>query len=441
VQRQPLHLVVNYKRTNTYGHHTVLGALEAIEPPRPYTVEFATGTEAVEQAIESGLESADRVLVCWSFYSPAFLEAAAELRELRWRRPPSERVVHIAGGVHASAEPVTTLQAGFDLVAVGEGETTFARLVAALQLGDDVDGVPGLRYLLDDGTMVDTGPTVREELDAFPAFAHRLHKYNPIEITRGCIYSCKFCQTPFMFKARFRHRSVDNIVQHVKVMKDRGLTDVRFITPTSLSYGSQDESVNLEAIEDLLSRVRGAVGDSGKIFFGSFPSEVRPEHVTPESLRLLKRYVNNDNLIIGAQSGSERVLESSNRGHDVQSIDWAVGVAVQEGFLPNVDFIFGLPGEEREDAQESLELAERLAGLGARIHGHTFMPLPGTPYSDSPPGKVQKSTLKALRRLESRGKLYGQWQKQEQVAADLVDVVRREQRVNIVRRPSKSDQG
>lgn len=432
-EQQPLHIVVNYKRTNTYGHHTVLGALEVIAPPRPYTVEFAIGADAVEQAILAGLETSDRVLVAWSFYSPGFLEAEAELQDLR-QRVPSNRVIHLAGGVHASAEPFKTLRAGFDFVAVGEGETTFARTVAALQEGDNLDGVPGIRYLQDGDRMVDTGGAVREELDAFPPFAHRLHKYNPIEITRGCIYSCKFCQTPFMFKARFRHRSIDNIVHHVGIMKDRGLTDVRFITPTSLSYGSQDESVNLDAIEELLSRIRSTIGEAGKIFFGSFPSEVRPEHVTPEALRLLKRYVDNDNLIIGAQSGSERVLESSNRGHDVQSIDWAVGVAIQEGFLPNVDFIFGLPGEQREDALESLELAERLAGLGARIHGHTFMPLPGTPYSDSPPGRVERTTLKALRRLESRGKLYGQWEKQEQVAADLVDVVRRERPVTIVRR-------
>ena len=33
-----------------------------------------------------------------------------------------------------------------------------------------------------------------------------------LEITRGCVYACSFCQTPFMFKARFRHRSVGNFM-------------------------------------------------------------------------------------------------------------------------------------------------------------------------------------------------------------------------------------
>ena len=60
----------------------------------------------------------------------------------------------------------------------------------------------------------------------------------------------------------------------------------------------------------------------------------------------------------------------------------------------------------------SLALAERLARQGARIHGHTFMPLPGTPLRAAPHGTVAERALARLHRLESQGRLYGQWRRQ-----------------------------
>jgi B12-binding domain/radical SAM domain protein len=202
-------------------------------------------------------------------------------------------------------------------------------------------------------------------------------------------------------------------------MKTNGMRDYRFISPTSLSYGSYDESVNLSAIEALLSAIRKTVGKQGRIFFGSFPSEVRPEHVSEESLALLKQYIDNDNLIIGGQSGSDQVLQTSRRGHDVHSIIRAVELSVQAGFTPNVDFLFGLPGETPADVNATLQLAEKLTLLGAKIHNHTFMPLPGTPFSQQAPGDIDQNTQRQLVLLTSQGKAYGKWQQQMEIAKQL----------------------
>jgi radical SAM superfamily enzyme YgiQ (UPF0313 family) len=237
-------------------------------------------------------------------------------------------------------------------------------------------------------------------LDEFPPFAAKHWKFGAIEITRGCIYACSFCQTPFLNKARFRHRSPAEVERHVRVFRAAGNRDLRFVSPTSLSYGSPDESVNLDAVDELLGRVRAAMGEDGRVFFGSFPSEVRPEHVTPEAMRVLKKWVDNDNLIIGGQSGSLRMLEATHRGHDVESIERAVHVAVEGGFTPNVDFILGMPGETPEDAALSLALMERLAKAGARVHNHTFMPLPGTPFKNAPAGTVDDVSRQRLEVLQ-----------------------------------------
>jgi B12-binding domain/radical SAM domain protein len=411
--RVGLVLILRYRKAVTYGFHVLLGALEEHESATPYEVRFAETAEAT--AAEIRRAAGARVLVLWSFYSPDAEPLAAELRSIR-SVADGPHITHVAGGVHATAEPVQTLDAGWDVAAVGEGETTLLRLIDA---GGDPAGVPGLVYRVDGDQIVRTGRPERRPLDDFRGFSLRWHRFNALEITRGCVYACRFCQTPFMFSARFRHRSVANVRWHVDRMRERGLRDVRFITPTALSYGSQNESPNLAAVEDLLASCREGIGPHGRVFFGSFPSEIRPEHVSREALRLVKRYCANTNIIVGAQSGSDRVLSAAKRGHDVEEVRRAVRLGVAEGFRINVDMIFGMPGENPTDVDASLRLASELADLGARIHAHTFMPLPGTPWRDAPAGDVDPAAIREVDRLSQRGALYGHWQRQRDHAARL----------------------
>jgi B12-binding domain/radical SAM domain protein len=405
-------LVLRYRKAVTYGFHTLLGALEEHATEVRYTVSFATTVAGTVEAIEAGLVAAARVVVLWSFYSPDAAALAAELGEIR-SRVDSPRVLHVAGGVHATAEPVQTLDAGWDVAAVGEGESTLLRLVDAAGHPSEVPG------LVQQGSPGRAARPDREPLDTYRAFSVRWGRYNPIEITRGCVYACRFCQTPFMFSARFRHRSVENVRWHVRQMRRAGLRDVRFITPTSLSYGSAGEEPNLGAVEELLATCKEEIGPNGRVFFGSFPSEIRPEHVTAAALRVVKRYCANDNIIVGAQSGSDHVLAAAKRGHGVEEVKRAVRTCVAEGFRANVDMIFGMPGESTVDRDASLALAQELTDLGARIHAHTFMPLPGTPWRDAPPGDVDPELIREVDRLSRRGALYGHWQRQRDHAVRL----------------------
>lgn len=412
-------LVLSYRYPGKYAFNVLAGALQEDELAGRVEVHFPSNFETLKAATEQAAARGGPVVVAWSFYSMGLPEAEAEHRALR-AALPDVRFLSLAGGVHATAEPEQTLRAGFDFVAVGEGEHTIRSLVDRLGRGEDPAGTHGLWRLVD-GKVKSNGRGEGVDLDAFPPFASHRHRYGAIELTRGCIYACRFCQTPYMAKARFRHRSVENTARWVKAIRDAGKTDIRFISPTSLSYGSQDGNVNLDAVEALLSAVRAAAGPDGRVYFGTFPSEVRPEHVTPEALRLLKKYVDNDNLIIGGQSGSDRVLTQSKRGHDVETIRRAVDIAVGCGFVPNVDFILGLPGEESEDVRATVELMHQLADKGARVHGHTFMPLPGTPFRNAAPGQVDGPTRLALERLASRGMLYGHWKAQQKTAAELAE--------------------
>jgi hypothetical protein len=55
----------------------------------------------------------------------------------------------------------------------------------------------------------------------------------------------------------------------------------------------------------------------------------------------------------------------------------------------------------------------RLAEAGARVHAHVFMALPGTPWAEAPPGRMDPETGRLLERLASAGRAHGQWRRQE----------------------------
>ncbi len=220
----------------------------------------------------------------------------------------------------------------------------------------------------------------------------------------------------FLMGGHMRHRSIDSIVHYAELGKRIGLRILRFISPSAFAYGSIDGcTVNFDTLEAMLKAVSVIYGKT-QVYLGSFPSEVRPDQVTSETLAFVKTYCANQNLVIGAQSGSEILLQVLHRGHGVAEIIRATELTLAAGLTPNVDFIFGLPGETQKDREATLALMQRLTNLGARIHGHTFMPLVGTPLSESNPGRVDEQTRRFLERLQGKRLEHGRWKHQEFLA-------------------------
>ncbi|HSD19174.1 MAG TPA: TIGR04013 family B12-binding domain/radical SAM domain-containing protein [Anaeromyxobacter sp.] len=407
-------LVLHRRRTARHALNVLLGAVEAHPATAELPAVVATSPEAVIDAARAALGTGRQPVVAWSFYSASFAEVASELARVR-EAVPDGRVLHVAGGPHASADPAGTLAAGFDLVAIGEGEESLPALLARISVGDDPRAGPGLAWL-DGGGVRRSERAPLVDLDAVPPFAPRAGRIGPIEITRGCVWACRFCQTPFLFRARLRHRSLESIRRWARFLAGIDTRDLRVLTPSALSWGSPEGGCELAAIEALLATVREAIGPNRRLFVGSFPSELRPEHVTPEALALLRRYCDNRTVLIGGQSGSDRLLAEMKRGHDAETVARATRLALEAGFTPSVDFIFGLPGELEDDRIATRALLRNLAREGARVHAHAFMPLPGTPWAAEAPGQIDAATRALLDRLGASGAAHGQWRRQEERA-------------------------
>jgi B12-binding domain/radical SAM domain protein len=372
-------------------------------------VRYAAGANAIAAAIEDPLRCGRPVVVGWPFLSSGAADAARELAAVRARVRGA--VLHVAGGAHPTAAPEATLRAGFDVVVPGEGERALLALLGRVARGEDPRAGRGLAVLRD-GRLARTGREEPVVLDEHPPFSAQRGRAGPIEITRGCVWACRYCQTATLHRARFRHRSPDAVARGAAALARRGMRDVRFVTPSALSYGAEGAEVRLEAVRELLERVRGAAGPDARIFLGTFPSEIRPEHASPEALALLRRHVANEALSIGAQSGSDRVLAAVRRGHRAEDVLRAVRLAIEAGFVPEVDVILGLPGEEEDDREATRRLVRACAERGARVRAHAFMPLPGTPLADAQAGAVDPRTAAIVEELASRGAARGQWKKQ-----------------------------
>ena len=343
----------------------------------------------------------------------------------------------VAGGPHATGDPVgTLLKLGFDIVVYGEGEETARELIEALEEGRDPRDVCGVAYRDGDRVVLRLRKR-RVDLDRYPPFPHWRGLFNPIEIMRGCSSCCYFCQVCYMFGPP-RYRSVDSVVEYAELMWRRGLRDLRFIAPNSFAYGSAD-GIRPEPSKliDLLERLRAVANRyGGRIFLGTFPSEVRPDSVDRDLVREVRRYVDNRRVIVGAQSGSDRVLKLIHRGHTVSDVVNAVEVLRAYGFEVDVDIVIGLPGETEEDIRQTLDLCRKLVALGARIHVHTFMPLPGTPFDDAPPGRVDEWVRREIAKLIGLGRAYGYWMQQEALAR-LIASLREEGLIYTKRRQAK----
>lgn len=298
----------------------------------------------------------------------------------------------ICGGPHPTGAPKDCLKSGFDIVVRGEAEHI---------IGDF------LKFPGKNGKILKSDEFAN--LDHFPPFPLRDPHYSLyIEITRGCPYNCYFCQATKIFGQKPRHRSIENILNYCEILLKNKLSDLRFVSPNGFSYGSVNGlDINYQTLQNLLKSLYNLARGKGRIFFGSFPSEVRPEFVNEDTVVLVKKYCSNKNIMIGGQSGSERILKKINRKHSVADIIKAAEISIKHGLLPNIDIISGFPFETKEDVNETIILCENLIKMGCKIHIHTFSPLPGTQFENLPKSEFHSEFKNFLNKWMGKGMVYG----------------------------------
>ena len=365
-------------KTNKHSIRALLAAYEKWFPEKEYYV--LTPKDAFDF-----LEEDD--LALFSFLtgsSAAYIDYVTKLKE---RLP---KLNTICGGAHASARSEDMLKY-FDAVCTGEGEESIKYIIEMAEQGRVEGIITGKKVL---------------NLDDYRVFPRKMVSLGPIEIVRGCPSGCAYCQTPQLFRGRLRHRSIDFIVDEIKfALSRKGFADVRFIAPDASSY-QFNKGINLEAIESLLYNVRNTIGTNGKLFYGTFPSELDPAGVSKELVDILVKYCDNKQIVLGLQSASHDMQKIMHRRSGLLETENAIELFLDKNFEIVVDLIFGMPYETEETYEETYKFIEKWKGK-VTIHSHPFDPLPGSKWQYETPTEVPEKLVKAVRSLEGIGRVFG----------------------------------
>ncbi len=271
------------------------------------------------------------------------------------------------GGVHATALPRETLERfpQLDFAVVGEGEYTFAELLAALRGDGALGQVKGLAWREDERIVLNEPRGHITDLDALPIPAWDLFPPTPfyhLATARGCPYRCNFCARAMGRK--LRSLSPERLLEYLRVLVDeRQAREVHFSDDV---FGA-DRRRAFRLLELMIER-----GFPEKL---RWQTSTRADLVTRELLEKMREagcsYVS-----FGCESGNPRILEATGKGITLPQIERAVGWAKEVGIRTGALFILGHPHETRDTAWDTIHFA---ASLNPHLVVFGIMvPYPGT---------------------------------------------------------------
>lgn len=282
-------------------------------------------------------------------------------------------------GTHVTARPSDGLsEPAVDAVCLGEYDRTLVELAAALSADDDWKRVKGLAYRQRDNVVENDRQSPLEELNGRPYLAEMVKKYLRVEdyffaaarypmimmITgRGCPHKCVFCLYPQVFHGnKYRLRSPGDVVDEFECIASE-LPQVREVVIEDDTFSANKKRVK-EICELLIERrikTRWSANVRANLDYETMVAMRRA------GCRLI---------IVGYESGDQRVLDLMNKGTTLeQQLEFA-RAARRAGLLVHGCFMAGTPGETRESLERTLDFAIKLAPDTAQFF--PLMVYPGT---------------------------------------------------------------
>ena len=206
-----------------------------------------------------------------------------------------------------------------------------------------------------------------------------------LEIQRGCIRGCRFCQAGMIYRPT-RERNVDKLKEYARTMlKNTGHEEISLSSLSSSDYSDLKELVTF-----LIEEFRG------KGINISLPSL----RIDAFSLDVMSKVqdIRKSSLTFAPEAGSQRMRNVINKGLTEEDILDGAGQAFEGGWTKvKLYFMLGLPTETEEDMQEIARLSDRVARRYYEIpkeqrngkcqitaSSSFFVPKPFTPFQWAP---------------------------------------------------------
>ena len=302
----------------------------------------------------------------------------------------ARRIPTIVAGADATDHPGTYLDRGADIVVAGEGELTLVELLGALSGTASGGGgtqpvdwtrldIAGLWFRGADGRVVRTRPReiIRQletlpfpawdlvDVDRYRSIWRSRHGYFSMNLvtTRGCPYHCNWCAKP-IYGQRYTARSPEHVVEEMAWLK-------RMYRPDHLWIADDIFGLKPGWIERFAALVHERRAEI------PFKCLLRADQVTAGVARAL-RLGGCRTAWIGAESGSQRILDAMEKGTRVEQIAEATRLLHTAGVDVGFFLQFGYPGETRQDIDRTLEMVRTCApdDIGVSVS----YPLPGTTF-------------------------------------------------------------
>ena len=314
------------------------------------------------------------------FSGPSIGNALRLSRELK-RRYPGLPVVW--GGWHPSILPEQCIASGaMDAVVIAQGEGAFAELLENIGDRRSWSSIPGL-CIAESGIPRRTAPRRLQKMDEFPAaryslldveryFVRKGKRQIDYSSSRGCPYKCTFCADPLVYGSKWTGLPAERIVAELQQLyREYGMTEVFFL--------DDDLFASLKRIQEL-----AAAFLSAGIRF-EWKGTARADELCrlPEGFFRELRAAGCTRINVGAESGSQQVLDRIKKEYQVEQIVRAGERLSGAGIGVSWSFIAGFPGEQESDFDATLQVLKKIRKQSSTIEANVFFysPYPGTELS------------------------------------------------------------
>jgi radical SAM superfamily enzyme YgiQ (UPF0313 family) len=275
------------------------------------------------------------------------------------------------------------LDHGADVVIKGEAEMALLELVN--QLRDHAwtpASVHGIAWRENTETRETPKRNVMKELDSLPMAAWDLvdmDRYRAVWIekngyftlnvatTRGCPFKCNWCAKP-IYGNRYNSRSVNNVVDELLFLKEKYRYD--YIWFCDDIFGLKPDWVI-----EFANRV-----EEKKLRL-SYKIQSRADLLVQENYIAALARSGCDFVWMGAESGSQKILDAMDKGTTIAQIRSANALLKKHGVKTAFFLQFGYPGENSEDIRKTIELLNEC--MPDDIGISVSYPLPGTVFYEN----------------------------------------------------------
>ncbi len=288
------------------------------------------------------------------------------IKSLSCVKEVSKNIITVVGGPHPSIMPEECAKNdNIDYVVKGEGEISFLELLDSIE--NNV--FPKEKIILGKPAELDNLPFSDRDLfevEEQPWWLTDKKPFVTIIAGRGCIYNCSFCQPAerMIFGRRVRRRSVKNVIEELKLLRDK----YKF-----KSFMFHDDCLieNPTWVEEFLIKYK----EEG--FNQEFICQGRADIICkrPDLISKMKQ-AGLVGIIIGFESGNQRVLDFLHKRTTVEQNLMAAEICHNLGIKIQGNYMLGIPTETKEEMMDTINMMKKIK---PEVQGCSFYtPSPGS---------------------------------------------------------------